>query len=417
MTNDDIFLLQEAMLLAQQGEGRVNPNPLVGALIVKDDDVVASGYHARYGDLHAERMAFKDADEKGVDCSGTTMYVTLEPCCHEGHQPPCTDAIIERGVKRVVVGLLDPNPLVAGKGMTQLREAGIEVEALEDYVEASGMTASSTSKTGADGGSMGVAAAELLKELRMQNRVFLKYITTGLPWVTAKWAMTLDGKIATHTGDSKWITGEKARQHVHMVRRNNMAILCGIGTVMADDPLLTARLTEESMEMLGIKEHEIRQPIRIIADRRARIPMESQLVRTANEYPLVVVYANGADEEKLEQLREAGVTLWNCNSITEMMLRAGAEKIDSIMLESGGTLSEALLREGLIDEVMAFIAPKIIGGKMAKTPVEGDGVEMMSEAILLRDKVIQPIGEDVLISGIVEKAKPDDGESREKMNQ
>ena len=171
------------------------------------------------------------------------------------------------------------------------------------------------------------------------------------------------------------------------------------------------------MEMLGIKEHEIRQPIRIIADRRARIPMESQLVRTANEYPLVVVYANGADEEKLEQLREAGVTLWNCNSITEMMLRAGAEKIDSIMLESGGTLSEALLREGLIDEVMAFIAPKIIGGKMAKTPVEGDGVEMMSEAILLRDKIIQPIGEDVLISGIVEKAKPDDGESREKMNQ
>lgn len=408
MTNDDIFLLQEAMLLAQQGEGRVNPNPLVGALIVKDDDVVASGYHARYGDLHAERMAFKDADEKGIDCSGTTMYVTLEPCCHEGHQPPCTDAIIERGVKRVVVGLLDPNPLVAGNGIALLRKAGIEVETLEDVADAAASTAQSSTKATNEGGSLGVAAARLLKELRMQNRVFLKYITTGLPWVTAKWAMTLDGKIATHTGDSKWITGEKARQHVHMARRNNMAILCGIGTVLADDPLLTVRLTEESLETLGIKEHEVRQPIRIIADRRARIPMESQLVRTANEYPLVVAYANGADEEKLQQLREAGVTLWNCNSISELMLRAGAEKIDSIMLESGGTLSEALLREGLIDEVMAFIAPKIIGGKMAKTPVEGDGVEMMSEAIVLRDKVILPIGEDVLISGIVDKTKQEE---------
>ena len=405
MTNDDIFLLQEAMLLAQQGEGRVNPNPLVGALIVKDDDVVASGYHARYGDLHAERMAFKDADEKGIDCSGTTMYVTLEPCCHEGHQPPCTDAIIERGIKRIVVGLLDPNPLVAGNGIALLRKAGIEVETLEDVADTAASTAQSSTKVANEGGSLGVAAARLLKELRMQNRVFLKYITTGLPWVTAKWAMTLDGKIATHTGDSKWITGEKARQHVHMVRRNNMAILCGIGTVMTDDPLLTVRLTEETLETLGIKEHEVRQPIRIIADRRARIPMESQLVRTANEYPLVVAYANGADEEKLQQLREAGVTLWNCNSISELMLRAGAEKIDSIMLESGGTLSEALLREGLIDEVMAFIAPKIIGGKMAKTPVEGDGVEMMSEAVVLRDKVILPIGEDVLISGIVEKTK------------
>ncbi len=408
MTNDDIFLLQEAMLLAQQGEGRVNPNPLVGALIVKDDDVVASGYHARYGDLHAERMAFKDADEKGVDCAGTTMYVTLEPCCHEGQQPPCTDAIIERGVKRVVVGLLDPNPLVAGKGISLLREAGIEVETLEEFADTLSTAASSTPQTSSNESSLSVAAAGLLKELRMQNRVFLKYITTGQPWVTAKWAMTLDGKIATHTGDSKWITGEKARQHVHMVRRNNMAILCGIGTVLVDDPLLTVRLTEESLETLGIKEHEVRQPIRIIADRRARIPMESQLVRTANEYPLVVAYANGADEEKLQQLREAGITLWNCNSITELMLRAGAEKIDSIMLESGGTLSEAMLREGLIDEVMAFIAPKIIGGKMAKTPVEGDGAEMMSDAIMLRDKVILPIGEDVLISGIVEKTKPEE---------
>ena len=388
MTNDDIYLLQEAMLVGQQGEGKVNPNPLVGALIVKDDEVVASGFHPRYGEKHAERMAFDDAEAKGIDCKGTTMYVTLEPCCHEGHQPPCTDAIIEHGVARVVVGLRDPNPLVAGHGLELLKAAGIEVETLEDVT---------------DKDALGEAAKELLKNLRMQNRVFLKYITTGLPWLTAKWAMTLDGKIATHTGDSKWITGEKARQHVHIVRRNNMAILCGIGTVMADDPLLTVRLTEETMQELGVKEHEIRQPIRIIADRRARIPMESQLVRTAHESPLVIAYANGADEEKLEQLREAGVILWNCNTLSELIQRAGAEQIDSILLESGGTLSEALLHEGMIDEVMAFIAPKIIGGKTAKTPVEGDGAETMSEAILLKDKVIMPIGEDVLISGIIEK--------------
>lgn len=391
MTNDDIFLLQEAMLVGQQGEGRVNPNPLVGALVVKDDEVVASGFHPRYGEKHAERVAFDDAEAKGIDCKGATMYVTLEPCCHEGHQPPCTDAIIEHGIARVVVGLLDPNPLVAGHGLELLREAGIEVETLEEA-----MTSSADS-------SLLKAGKELLKNLRMQNRAFLKYITTGQPWVTAKWAMTLDGKIATHTGDSKWITGEKARQHVHVVRRNNMAILCGIGTVMADDPLLTVRLTEETMQQIGAKEHEIRQPIRIIADRRARIPMESQLVRTAHESPLVIAYANGADEEKLELLRDAGAILWNCNTLSELIQRAGAEQIDSILLESGGTLSEGMLREGLIDEVMAFIAPKIIGGKMAKTPVEGDGAEMMSQAILLKDKVILPIGEDVLISGLVEK--------------
>lgn len=369
------------MLLAQQGEGMVNPNPLVGALIVIDDEVVASGYHPKYGELHAERMAFKDAEERHVDCKGATMYVTLEPCCHHGHQPPCTDAIIEHGIARVVVGLLDPNPLVAGHGIELLREAGIEVDILE-----------------------GEAMAErLVKQMKMQNRVFRKYITTGMPWVTAKWAMTLDGKIATATGDSKWITGVKSRERVHLVRRNNLGILCGIGTVLADDPMLNVRLSDEIMQQLHIKEHELRHPIRIVADRQARIPMESQLVATAREIPTVVAYADGADEEKLEMLREAGVVLWNCNSMRELLQRAGAEKIDSILLESGGTLSEALLRDGLVDEVMAFVAPKIIGGRMAKTPVEGDGVQTMAEAIELTDKVIVPIGDDVLVSGIVVK--------------
>lgn len=402
VTDDDIFLMEQAMRLAQQGEGRVNPNPLVGALIVKDDDIIARGWHHRYGDLHAERDAFKYAEEHGIDCQGSTMYVTLEPCCHQGHQPPCTEAIVSHGIRRVVVGLRDPNPLVGGKGIEQLRQAGIEVDVLEpedDAAKSTGANAAIPSLVSGD------TIAALVQQLRNQNRVFLKYITTSMPWVTAKWAMTLDGKIATATGDSKWITGEEARQYVHLVRRSHSAILCGIGTVLADDPLLNVRLTPETMDKMGIQEHEVRQPVRIVADRQARIPMESQLVRTAHEYPLVVAYADGADEEKLQQLREAGVTLWNCNTLLELTQRAAAEKIDSILLESGGTLSEALLREGLVDEVLAFVAPKIIGGKTAKTPVEGNGIDVMSEAVELTGRVVSTMGEDILISGLVQKSK------------
>ena len=400
VTDDDIFLMEQAMRLAQQGEGRVNPNPLVGALIVKDDDIIARGWHHRYGDLHAERDAFKYAEEHGIDCQGSTMYVTLEPCCHQGHQPPCTEAIVGHGIRRVVVGLRDPNPLVGGKGIEQLRQADIVVDVLEPEDDAAKTTSASAPSLVS-----GDTIAALVQQLRNQNRVFLKYITTSMPWVTAKWAMTLDGKIATATGDSKWITGEEARQYVHLVRRSHSAILCGIGTVLADDPLLNVRLTPETMDKMGIQEHEVRQPVRIVADRQARIPMESQLVRTAHEYPLVVAYADGADEEKLQQLREAGVTLWNCNTLLELTQRAAAEKIDSILLESGGTLSEALLREGLVDEVLAFVAPKIIGGKTAKTPVEGNGIDVMSEAVELTGRVVSTMGEDILISGLVQKSK------------
>lgn len=403
INDDDILLLEEAMILAQQGEGRVNPNPLVGALIVKDDEVVASGYHTKYRALHAEREAFRDADERGVDCSGATMYVTLEPCCHHGHQPPCTEAIIEHKISRVVVGLLDPNPLVAGKGVEQLREAGIEVCTLQVPYEEDGVKTCRINAEDCEAPAVAKAAEYMVRKLRDQNRVFLKFITTGMPWVTAKWAMTLDGKIAAYTGDSRWITNEKSRERVHVVRRNNMAILCGIGTVLADDPMLNVRLSEETMKRLGVEEFEVRNPIRIVADRRARIPMESQLVSTAREIPTIVAYANGADEEKLQMLRDAGVVLWNCNTQQELIQRAGAEKIDSILLESGGTLSESLLREGLIDEVLAFVAPKIIGGKHSKTPVGGEGIAMMSDAIELQDTVFETIGSDVLISGLIKK--------------
>lgn len=361
----DIQTMALAMDIAQKGEGWVNPNPLVGAVIVRNGKVVAQGYHARYGDLHAERNALKDADSRGINCEGATMYVTLEPCCHHGHQPPCVEAIIERKIRRVVVGLHDPNPLVAGKGMKRLHDAGIEAEYIDD--------------------------AELQKRLRWQNRVFLKYITTGMPWVTAKWAMTLDGKIAAHTGDSKWVSSEESRQTVHWMRRRHKAIMCGIGTVLADDPMLNVRLDADN----------VRQPIRIVADRRLRIPTDSKLVSTARDLPLIVATSADADATKVQQLQGLGVTVWQCSSATDIMRQAAAAGIDSILLEGGGILNEGMLSERLIDEVVAFIAPKIIGGSQALSPVEGKGIAKMADAVRLSDISMRQSGGDIVVQGMV----------------
>lgn len=377
MTPFDIQMMTLAMDLAQQGEGWVNPNPLVGAVIVRDGEVIAQGYHARYGDLHAERNAFKDADSRGVDCEGATMYVTLEPCCHHGHQPPCTEAIIEHRIGRVVVGMHDPNPLVAGKGMGMLHEAGVIAEYIEDD--------------------------DIARKLRHQNRVFLKYITTKLPWVTAKWAMTLDGKIASHTGDSKWVSSDESRQLVHLMRRRHMGIMCGIGTVLADNPMLNVRLSDDSIARTGIMPDDVRQPMRIVADRRLRIPLDCNLVKTAREVPLIVATSPDADGEKENQLRELGVTIWHCESAKDIMQKAGEAKIDSILLEGGGILNEGMLREGLIDEVTAFIAPKIIGGGNALSPVEGKGIDRMTDAVRLHDISMRQIGKDIVIEGLVRK--------------
>ncbi len=364
---EDLAFLREAMALAQQGEGAVNPNPLVGALVVRNHKVVAQGYHARYGDLHAERNAFRDADSRGVDCVGATMYVTLEPCCHHGKQPPCTEAIIEHKISRVVVGLLDPNPLVAGKGIRQLVEAGIEVEVIDQ-------------------------ASDLAQEMKLQNRVFLRYITEKRPWVVAKYAMTLDGKICTRTGDSQWISGPESRSKVHRLRKQLTAILCGIGTVLIDDPMLNTRIVDEP---------EARNPIRIVLDRQLRIPLESQLVRTAGQIETIVVHATPALEqtEKITQLKRQSVKVWCCDTLEELMRKCGEERIDSILVEGGGTINEAFLQAGLIDEVYAFVAPKIIGGKEAKTPVEGLGFEKLSEALLLNNIKVEMCGSDVLIHG------------------
>ena len=358
---EDIEYMRRAMELAERGVGFTNPNPMVGAVIVKGGKVIGEGWHERCGEWHAERNAFKNCT---APAEGATMYVTLEPCCHYGKTPPCTEAIIEHGIARVVVGMEDPNPLVAGKGIALLREAGIE----------------------------GVCGVEE-EALREQNRVFLKYISTKLPWVAMKTAMTLDGKIATRTGDSKWITGAEARAYVHELRHRFMAIVVGIGTAVADDPLLNCR----------IEGRGVRQPIRVVVDSNARLSLDSQLVKTAGEYRTIVAHTRFAPEERVKALREAGVEMLLCKEkeglvdVRNLLELLGQSGIDSILLEGGGSLNYTFLAEGLADELYAFIAPKIVGGMNAKTPVEGAGMEKMADAINLELENVLNIGHDVLL--------------------
>lgn len=358
---EDIEYMRRAIELAERGVGFTNPNPMVGAVIVKGGKVIGEGWHERCGEWHAERNAFKNCT---FPAEGATMYVTLEPCCHYGKTPPCTEAIIEHGIARVVVGMEDPNPLVAGKGIALLREAGIEV----------------------------VCGVEE-EALREQNRVFLKYISTKLPWVAMKTAMTLDGKIATRTGDSKWITGAEARAYVHELRHRFMAILVGIGTVVADDPLLNCR----------IEGRGVRQPIRVVVDSNARLSLDSQLVKTAGEYRTIVAHTRFAPEERVKALRETGVEMLLCKEkeglvdVRNLLELLGLSGIDSILLEGGGSLNYTFLSEGLADELYAFIAPKIVGGMNAKTPVEGAGMEKMADAINLELENVLNIGHDVLL--------------------
>ena len=354
----DEMYMRRAIELARQGAGWTSPNPMVGAVIVKDGRVIGEGYHRRCGELHAERNAFASLTESA---QGATLYVTLEPCCHHGRTPPCTEAILEHGVGRVVIGSRDPNPLVAGKGARLLREHGVVVE--EDFLRA---------------------------ECDAINPVFFHYITTGRPYVVMKYAMTLDGKIATRTGASRWITGEIAREHVHRLRGRYSAILAGIGTVLADDPMLNCRLAGAH------------QPVRIIADSRLRLPMESQLVKTAGEYRTIAVCAD-ADSKKVERLRAAGVGVWRIPDVRgrvdlrKLMERLGSEQIDSVLIEGGGQLHEAALRAGIVNHVCAYVAPKLFGGAEAKTPVEGMGVALPVEGVMLQNLRTTPLGEDILL--------------------
>lgn len=362
MTDQEYML--RAIQLAKKGEGWTNPNPMVGAVIVKDGKIIGEGYHQKCGELHAERNAIAALTESA---EGATLYVTLEPCCHYGKTPPCTEAVIEQKIKKVVIGSRDPNPKVAGKGAQILREAGITV--IEDFMK---------------------------EECDRLNPVFFHYITEKTPYVVMKYAMTLDGKIATKMGASKWITGEAARTEVQHMRHRYMGIMAGIGTVLADDPMLNVRIE-------GLK-----SPVRILCDSKLRIPLDSQIVKSAGTYRTIVAYAdignNKEKQEKADILQSMGVEMICCPDenhqidLKKLMHYLGDEGIGSILLEGGGTLNDSALRAGIVKEVQAFIAPKIFGGMNSKTPVEGVGASFLSEAVKLKCTDICQVGEDIKIT-------------------
>lgn len=361
-----------AIELAKNGIGTVNPNPLVGAVIVRDGEILAEGWHERYGELHAERNAIKHYYEKNPSGSleGATIYVTLEPCCHYGKTPPCTEAIIENKFAKVVIGSRDPNPLVSGKGVEILRNAGIEV--VTDYMRS---------------------------ECDELNYVFFHYISTKTPYVVMKYAMTLDGKIATTLGKSRWITGENARQNVHRDRNRYMAIMVGVGTVISDNPLLSCRL--EGAE-------NVRNPIRIICDTNLRTPLESQMVNTAGDIRTIIATALG-DKEKQKQYTDKGCEIVevpilrddNRVDLNLLMNKLGEMGIDSILLEGGANLNFSALNAGIVNRVQAYIAPKIFGGSTAKSPVGGLGFGNVSEAVMLSTPKITTFGDDILLEAEV----------------
>ena len=359
--NDQDYMRQ-ALALAERGRGWTSPNPMVGAVIVKDGRVIGEGWHERYGDLHAERNALKHATES---VEGATMYVTLEPCCHHGKQPPCTEAISAAGIHRVVVGSADPNPLVAGKGVAILRSHGISVTENVLRVECDAL-----------------------------NEVFLHYIRHKQPFVVMKAAMTLDGKIATHTGASRWVTGEEARAHGHALRHRYAAIMVGVGTVLADDPKLTCRLPGG------------RNPLRIVCDTHLRTPLDAKLVQTAKETPVLIAACETAPEKRAPY-EEAGCKVWVLPEhaghvdLEALMQRLGEVGIDSVLLEGGGTLNWAALEAGIVQKVCSYVAPKLFGGRDAKTPVEGIGIDTPDEAAQLRITEITRLGEDILIESEV----------------
>lgn len=363
MSETDQIYMQRALEQASLALGRTCPNPVVGAVIVKDGIIVGEGYHQKAGTPHAEVHALQAA---GDQASGATVYVTLEPCSHFGKTPPCADALIKAGVKKVVMACLDPNPQVAGKGRKKLIEAGIETE-------------------------LGVLESEALR----LNEAFFKHIRTGRPFVALKTAMTLDGKIASKTGDSRWITSPDARNYVHQLRNTYDAIMVGIGTVLKDDPLLNTRLEQE----------DVRDPVRIIIDSQLELPADSQIVRSAREQRSLVFCTAEADEERQQVLAQAGCEIIRLDHqgmfvpLDKVLDFLGSQGICSLLVEGGGQINASLLEAQLVDKVYSFIAPKIIGGREAPSPVGGQGLEMMREAWELGSIEVKRFEKDILITG------------------
>lgn len=363
--DNDTWHMLRALELAARGRGLVEPNPMVGCVLVRDGQVVGEGWHKKFGGPHAEVEALARA---GLHAAGSTLYVTLEPCCHHGKTPPCTAAILRAGVRRVVAAISDPFPAVAGGGLAALRSAGIETQ-----------------------------VGLLESDARQLAAPYLKLLTTRKPWIIAKWAMTLDGKIATRSGNSRWISSSISRNMVQRLRGRVDAILIGSGTALADDPLLTAR--PESPATVA------RVATRIVVDSRASLGMDCQLVRTARQAPVMVAVSESAELAKREQLVAAGCEVLVCDGadhgarLESLLVELGRRKLTNVLVEGGGRLLGGLLDVGQIDEVHVFVAPKLIGGQTAPGPIAGMGLPTINAAWELDDPVVETIGSDLYLHG------------------
>jgi len=361
----DEFYIKKTLRLALKGEGRTSPNPMVGAIVVKNDKIVGKGYHKKAGSIHAEIAAMDDA---GRDVEGSTLYINLEPCSHFGQTPPCVDQIISRKIGRVVFSMRDPNPLVSGRGEARMVDAGIET------------------KTGV-----------MESEARILNEVFIKYITTGRPFVILKLALSLDGKIATKTGDSKWITSEQSRLLVHKKRNVVDANMVGVGTVLRDNPKLTTRLPNN-------RGHD---PIRIVVDSLLKIPLKANIFTEKSPAQNIIFTTEssyierGALYERLPKTKVlvVGASGRNKVSLSQVADRLGSMQVGSLLIEGGAEIGGSSIKDGIVDKVMFFIAPKIIGGRNAPSPVGGDGVTYIKDAIKLHSMSVVRSGADILVEG------------------
>lgn len=364
MGSVDRKFMRLALDRAEEARGRTSPNPMVGSFIVRDGQIVGSGYHRKAGTPHAEVHAIADA---GAKAEGATIYVSLEPCSHHGRTGPCTQAIIEAGLARVVMAMMDPNPKVSGRGKKILEDHGIQVQAgiLED-------------------------------EAQKLNEAYIKYITTGSPFVILKTAMSLDGKIATASGQSQWITSEDSRKIVHQIRDEVDAILVGIGTVLSDDPSLTTRLPGGGGQ----------DATRIILDSRARIPLESRVLNLDSPARTIVAVTPQASQEKVDQLKHRAEVLIIPEQdgrvdLQALMAKLGQMEVMSILLEGGAEVNASALKAGIVDKVMVFIAPKMIGGREAPCPIGGAGIDNLSDAVRLIDMSVEQVGPDILVTGTI----------------
>jgi diaminohydroxyphosphoribosylaminopyrimidine deaminase / 5-amino-6-(5-phosphoribosylamino)uracil reductase len=367
-TDTDRLHLARAIELAGRGVGAVKPNPVVGAVVARDGEVLGEGWHERFGGAHAEVNAIEACGM--ADLTGATLYVSLEPCCHEGKTPPCTEAIVQAGIGRVVVGSDDPTEKASGRGLGVLRDEGIEIV---------------------------VAEGELATRARLLNQAFRKHARVGRPWVLFKSAMTLDGKVATRAGDSQWISGEESRALAHRWRASVDAVVVGIGTALADDPQLTARPD-------GTPADPSEQPRRVVFDSLARLPSDSRLLAAAAEIPLTVIVSRAAPRADTDALEAAGVQVLLATGENEparvrsALDQLGQLGVASLLLEGGPHLAGAFLDAGEIDEIRLFLAPLLLGGRTARDPLEGEGVEQISEALRALTFDCERVGEDLLVS-------------------